>query len=40
MMVAIGTLHALFLPTYLGSRPPFTKQDGVFACEPCLLLVV
>ena len=34
------TLQALFRPSYLGSTPPFPKQDGVFACEPCLLLVV
>ena len=34
------TLWALIRPSYLGSTPPFPKQDGVFACEPCSLLVV
>ena len=34
------TLRALFRPSYLGSTPPSPKQDGVFACEPCSLLVV
>src|ERR1700674_5016693 len=45
MMVAIWTLNALFLPKYLGSTPPFPKQDGAFAMRAmfvacCLGLLV
>ena len=36
-MVAMGMLHALFLPTYLGSTPPFPNKMEFFAMRAMLV---